>query len=432
MEENNGSSFVYAPAPGAAVQNGQPPVYPGVPVQTPAYTDPVLEKKAKMKSAYKRTGWYMVILYSVMSAVSSLVITLAVIPVIINLMMSGAADSAFEALENGNFLGYYEELMQVIQNAMYSGSIWITLGLVGGSALGIVAGMLLAKLVLRRIEFDPPAKKNLSVSGFLFYLAAALGMWGIGVYTGNIPAFIGLRGASDGISQFIGDNILLYSLYAVIGAPVFEELACRKLLLDRLRGFGEAPAAFVTALLFGLFHGNSGQFFLAFNVGLIFAIVYLKTGRVIYTMALHACINLLGSLDGILYTFGVESIGPVSLDYLTMIICAVCAVLGLVFLIVTRKSERYKLPLTGIPDANRCIFKNAGMLIVVIYSMATIIGMDLLNLVINITDGRGVLSLAALIPTAFFIPLVIVLLKKIGTKHTIPEAPVPASSEENV
>ena len=71
-------------------------------------------------------------------------------------------------------------------------------------------------------------------------------------------------------------------LSAVILAPIMEELIFRKLVLDRLAGYGPAVAMSVSALVFGLAHGNFYQFFYAFLLGLIFAYIYLRTGKVRY------------------------------------------------------------------------------------------------------------------------------------------------------
>ena len=68
---------------------------------------------------------------------------------------------------------------------------------------------------------------------------------------------------------------------AVVGAPIVEELTFRKALLDGLHGTHEGYAAVISGLLFGLMHGNHMQFFLAFFLGMLFAMVYQRTGRII-------------------------------------------------------------------------------------------------------------------------------------------------------
>ncbi len=86
-----------------------------------------------------------------------------------------------------------------------------------------------------------------------------------------------------------------FLLVAVVLAPIMEELTFRKLLLDRIHTIDKPSALFFTALAFGLFHSNVVQFFYAFGVGIIFGCIYLRTGRILYSMVLHVLINFLGS-----------------------------------------------------------------------------------------------------------------------------------------
>ena len=84
----------------------------------------------------------------------------------------------------------------------------------------------------------------------------------------------------------------LYLVMVGAIAPVMEELIFRKLLLDRLRPFGDRCAILVSAVAFGLFHMNLYQLFYATALGLVFAGVVVKTGRIWHTIALHAIVNL--------------------------------------------------------------------------------------------------------------------------------------------
>jgi len=83
---------------------------------------------------------------------------------------------------------------------------------------------------------------------------------------------------------------------AVVIGPIVEELIFRKFLLDRIAGYGQVTAMLMSGLIFGLAHGNFFQFFYAFAIGVVFAWVYLRTGRIRYTMLLHMMINFCGSL----------------------------------------------------------------------------------------------------------------------------------------
>jgi len=89
-------------------------------------------------------------------------------------------------------------------------------------------------------------------------------------------------------------GLLAYFVFAVLLAPILEELTFRKLLLDRLRLIDKPSALLLSSLAFALFHGNLVQVFYAFGAGLVLGAVYLRCGRVRTTMLLHVLINLLG------------------------------------------------------------------------------------------------------------------------------------------
>ena len=91
-------------------------------------------------------------------------------------------------------------------------------------------------------------------------------------------------------------NYVLTVIYASIVAPIAEELIFRKLLLDRLRRYGDVPAILMTGIAFGLFHMNLSQFFYAAALGFIFAYVTIRTNTVRYSILLHCMINFIGSV----------------------------------------------------------------------------------------------------------------------------------------
>lgn len=85
---------------------------------------------------------------------------------------------------------------------------------------------------------------------------------------------------------------------AVLIAPTAEELLFRKLLTERIVKYGELAAVLASGLFFGLFHGNLNQFSYAFLLGLFLGFIYVKTGKLRYTIGLHMAINFIGSSLG--------------------------------------------------------------------------------------------------------------------------------------
>ena len=98
-------------------------------------------------------------------------------------------------------------------------------------------------------------------------------------------------------------NIVML-LYTVFLTPVMEELVFRKTLCDGLLPYGKLPAAVISGISFGLFHENLGQSAYASAAGMIFALVYLKTGNAGYAILLHMMVNGFGAVETLLLAAG--------------------------------------------------------------------------------------------------------------------------------
>lgn len=137
-------------------------------------------------------------------------------------------------------------------------------------------------------------------------------------------------------------GLTAYFLFAVLLAPVLEELTFRKLLLDRLRLIDKPSALIFSSLAFALFHGNLVQVFYAFGAGLVLGAVYLRCGKVRVTMLLHVLINFLGGfVTVVLLRFvDVDNLMATPLPTLLLSVYSLAmvaaAVAGVVFLIRER------------------------------------------------------------------------------------------------
>lgn len=109
------------------------------------------------------------------------------------------------------------------------------------------------------------------------------------------------------------DLAVQFMMFVVL-APLVEEFVFRKCLIDRLRPFGEKLAIMTSALLFGLMHGNLYQCFYAFGWGLLWGYAYLRTGRIRYSIGLHASVNFIGGIIAPLVTSDVDLDALDSLD----------------------------------------------------------------------------------------------------------------------
>jgi uncharacterized protein len=97
-----------------------------------------------------------------------------------------------------------------------------------------------------------------------------------------------------------GGGYVIIAVFTVVGAPFFEELFFRGVLLRSLaRLFGNvggwvgpALAIIVTGILFGLAHAESLQLLGLATFGIILSFVSYRTGRLGMNMVAHASFNL--------------------------------------------------------------------------------------------------------------------------------------------
>lgn len=92
---------------------------------------------------------------------------------------------------------------------------------------------------------------------------------------------------------FSGQPVGLMILVVGIIGPICEELMFRGIVFHRLKDWVKPQAAIViSALLFGIYHGNVVQFFYATCMGVMLAIIYDKTGTLWISIVAHIAANL--------------------------------------------------------------------------------------------------------------------------------------------
>ena len=125
----------------------------------------------------------------------------------------------------------------------------------------------------------------------------------VGSLISSLIAYFIPSSSSGVVDSFVMDAPmwLIIAVVVIIG-PIVEEIAFRKILIDRLGIYGDRLAVFVSSVTFGLFHGNIEQLFYATVLGVIFGYVYIRTRNIIYPIILHILINFLGSVPALLMT----------------------------------------------------------------------------------------------------------------------------------
>ena len=186
------------------------------------------------------------------------------------------------------------------------------------------------------------------------------------------------------IGEMVTSGLPAGILMTVVLAPVVEELIFRKLMLDRIRNHGEKTAIIFSALCFGLFHGNLTQFLYAFSVGLFLGYVYCKTGKVLYTMVMHALLNLFSSLLMLAGPMLGKGAAGILLLVVFGLMIVTMFVLGFIHLIrhLRRKDLRTDdAMLTAIPKGEiaKTVYLNPCVLLFVLFYTSEIV-LNLLNI----------------------------------------------------
>lgn len=145
------------------------------------------------------------------------------------------------------------------------------------------------------------AKKKMGFGEWMLIFVVSFGLMYIGSYAGQfvmggLSAIVGYDYSNMLESMIDVDQMWITAIFMCVVAPIGEEFVFRKLIIDRTHKYGGFVCIFFSALAFGLMHANFYQFFYAFALGLVLGYVYYKTGRIWYSIALHAAINFVGSV----------------------------------------------------------------------------------------------------------------------------------------
>lgn len=187
------------------------------------------------------------------------------------------------------------------------------------------------------------------------------------------------------IQQVIeNSNVYINIIILSIVAPIFEEIFFRKLLIDRTIKYGATLSIILSATLFGLFHGNLNQFFYTFFIGGFFAYVYIKTGKIIYPIILHAIINFSGSVISTIFIQALRNIRAFNpLDITIVAIYGIFTISVLIIGLYTILTNYKKISLKEIylEKPAKTVLLNAGMILFVLFHILLILkSLKLINI----------------------------------------------------
>lgn len=164
-----------------------------------------------------------------------------------------------------------------------------------------IVGMPLLICLIKRVPESPVEQHEMKAGQFAVAAVMCFGITYFFNILGNvITAIIGIVKGSE-VQNVLADatgsaNLFVISLCTVVCAPILEEYIFRKLLIDRVIRYGQGIAVMLSGLMFGLFHGNLNQFAYAFFLGVFFAFLYVRTGKLKIVIGLHMLINFVGTV----------------------------------------------------------------------------------------------------------------------------------------
>ncbi|ARP51151.1 CPBP family intramembrane glutamic endopeptidase [Caproicibacterium lactatifermentans] len=232
------------------------------------------------------------------------------------------------------------------------------------------------------LPFRRPAQAGLSGRDMLFLYVFGMGL----MLACNLP--VSLVEALEQVFGFSGEipnmpldhtafTQVLYFLYGTLIPPLVEEVLFRGAVLGCLRRWGNWFAIVVSALLFGLYHGNVAQFVFAVLIGILFGYLRVRTESILPCIVLHMFNNGMASVGALLQ----ENMGQTVQQQFTIayfVICFVAAVAAVVVrLAVEGKGSMKKLRipadrmLTSQWQRMRGMVTTAGGLLMLLYGVGS-------------------------------------------------------------
>ena len=161
-------------------------------------------------------------------------------------------------------------------------------------------------------------------------------------------------------------------LCIVVLSPIIEELLFRKILLDRVRIYGDKVAIIFTAIAFGFYHGNLSQLFYAVGLGIILAYIVLKTNQLKYSIGIHMFVNAMGSL---ILPMLIGDGSDLLRAQIASVIVVILITFGTILIIKNRKKVELVQGDLTIPESKlmQLVWLNHGVFAYLLFSIALII-----------------------------------------------------------
>lgn len=217
-------------------------------------------------------------------------------------------------------------------NSYYNSIILLT-GI--SSAFSIIWGLFFYSCDKNRrkseIFTEPVLFDNLNVFEMVWILFIGVGYSQLcNIVVATFQSFLNYEEYTETMTQMTNGKSLVF-LIAIMGivAPICEEIVFRWLIYLRLREYlGVVVSIIISALIFGIYHGNLVQAVYASMLGVVFALFLEMTGDLLACMLLHIGANVWSLIWSDLATVIIDKMGNLAGTMIMGILVALIAVVG--------------------------------------------------------------------------------------------------------
>jgi membrane protease YdiL (CAAX protease family) len=143
---------------------------------------------------------------------------------------------------------------------------------------------------------------------WLLYLILIPVCLSVSVITDPVNVLLPMPDIFERLFESLGQHDIYTFMMVCITGPLIEELFFRGIVLNGLlKLFNPRKAILLSAIVFGIFHGNPWQFVPAFIIGLILGYVYWKTHSLLPCLFAHWFNNTASWLSAVLLMKDVEN-----------------------------------------------------------------------------------------------------------------------------
>lgn len=197
------------------------------------------------------------------------------------------------------FIGLFMVSLMLESTGSFSGAMNVILCLMIG--LDIIMFFLCRHLIrcneVFRLKWRPaPGIRGKAVGAVLIYSLAMI------AFEYGLSDFVSSYTDTEEAMELIGEyfqfgNIVLAFILVVIVTPFAEEMMFRGTFFAGLRErYGFWPAAIVSSAVFAVMHLNPWSIFCTFIIGMFYALLFEKTGSLVYSILGHGVNNLIAVL----------------------------------------------------------------------------------------------------------------------------------------